>query len=79
MHLSYRGINFTFIYTINVTSTFKSYTCFSEMAYKCEKIWREERSKEREEFLFSFSIDIFWQILKLVYSEILKSVCSGKI
>lgn len=35
---------------------------FSKMAYKYEKWGREERSKEKEEFLFPFSIAICWQI-----------------
>lgn len=36
--------------------------CFSETAYKYEKMGKEERSKEREELLSPFSIDTFWQI-----------------
>lgn len=49
------------------------------MAYKnMKEQGREEGRKEREEFLSPFCIDIFWQILKLVCSEFLESVCSGK-
>lgn len=51
------------------------HTCFSETAYKYEKTGKEERSKEREELLSPFSIDIFWQILKLLYSQSVLAKC----